>query len=136
MGDKVWVECHFLSKAAIGFASKLAPRRDGPYVIVRKRGPTSYEVVDPRNPTEPLGAYHAFNLTPYMGEPDDIPAPINKIRRRGRLRKSALPQGQFSQVPSIVDQSSNVTGSSFRRLRIQRGRLKPLDVLLAIPVMS
>lgn len=34
-GDHVWIDTHFLSNAAKGFASKLAPRRDGPYVIIR-----------------------------------------------------------------------------------------------------
>jgi len=34
VGDKVWAKEHHLSKAAEGFAAKLAPRYDGPYQVV------------------------------------------------------------------------------------------------------
>jgi len=34
VGDRVWSREHHLSKAAEGFAAKLAPRYDGPYQVV------------------------------------------------------------------------------------------------------
>jgi len=34
VGDIVWAKEHHLSKAAEGFAAKLAPRYDGPYQVV------------------------------------------------------------------------------------------------------
>jgi len=33
VGDVVWAKEHHLSKAAEGFAAKLAPRYDGPYQV-------------------------------------------------------------------------------------------------------
>jgi len=35
LGDKVWLRQHPLSKAAEGFAAKLAPKYDGPYTVTR-----------------------------------------------------------------------------------------------------
>jgi len=35
LGDKVWLRQHPLSKAAEGFADKLAPKYDGPYTVTR-----------------------------------------------------------------------------------------------------
>ncbi|KAH8272370.1 hypothetical protein KR026_009878, partial [Drosophila bipectinata] len=34
VGETVWAKKHHLSKAAEGFAAKLAPRYDGPYTVV------------------------------------------------------------------------------------------------------
>lgn len=119
----MWIDSHFLSNAAKGFASKLAPRRDGPYLILRKRGPASYEVADPDNPTVPLGVYHASNITPFMGDDQTTPDPVNKLRKRGRPKKEK-PRGQFvSNQSSSVDRLTTSAGSSSRRLRNQRGRL-------------
>ncbi|KAH8366446.1 hypothetical protein KR084_006420, partial [Drosophila pseudotakahashii] len=35
LGDRVWLRQHPLSKAAEGFAAKLAPKYDGPYVVFK-----------------------------------------------------------------------------------------------------
>lgn len=87
-GDKVMVTCHPLSKASKQFSAKLAPKRDGPYVILQKHGPTSYEVANPAHPTIPVGTYHTSMLTTYRGQPDEpLPEPEQQIRRRGRPRK-------------------------------------------------
>jgi len=50
VGDVVWAKEHHLSKAAEGFAAKLAPRYNGPYQVVdryathiqRKNGPFTF----------------------------------------------------------------------------------------------
>lgn len=42
--DIVWVNTHTLCRKKQQYTSKLAPRRDGPYVIRRQLGPNSYEV--------------------------------------------------------------------------------------------
>jgi len=50
VGDIVWAKEHHLSKAAEGFAAKLAPRYNGPYQVVdryathiqRKNGPFTF----------------------------------------------------------------------------------------------
>ncbi|GFX17737.1 retrovirus-related Pol polyprotein from transposon 412 [Trichonephila clavipes] len=43
-GEHVFVASHPLSKAAQGRSAKLMPRRDGPYVILTQRSPSSYEI--------------------------------------------------------------------------------------------
>jgi len=40
VGDTVWAKEHLLSKAAEGFAAKLAPRFDGPFTIKRFTSPS------------------------------------------------------------------------------------------------
>jgi hypothetical protein len=86
-GDHVLVNTHFLSNAQHGYSSKFAPRRDGPYVVLRKHGPVSYEVAHPDNLAEPLGVYHTSQLTPFINSEGPTPAPVRAMRKRGRPRK-------------------------------------------------
>lgn len=94
-GDYVWVTSHALSSKLKQFSQKLAPRRDGPYIITHRHGPCSYQVASPTQPGASLGIYHVSALTPYhsegTGPPADPPAPIQPIRRRGRPRKTQAP---------------------------------------------
>ena len=96
-GDYVYVASHTLSSAAHQRSSKLLPRRDGPYLILRQRGPSSYQIARPDQPNEPLGVYHVSALTPYrppedtMDPPMPLPAPTIPLRKRGRPRKTPLP---------------------------------------------
>jgi transposase InsO family protein len=90
-GDLVLVNTHTLSKASQGFSSKLAPRRDGPYVVIRRHGPASFEVAH-CSTKEPVGIYHASALQPFEGTDNvEIPRPAIPIRKRGRPRKIANP---------------------------------------------
>ncbi|GFW18601.1 hypothetical protein TNCV_1222621 [Trichonephila clavipes] len=61
-GEHVFVASHPLSNAAQGRSAKLMPRRDGPYVILTQRSPSSYEIASLDNPGEPLGVYHTSAL--------------------------------------------------------------------------
>lgn len=89
IGTKVFVNSHVLSNASKGITSKFIPKRDGPYVITRKIGSTSFEVSSPDNINIPLGIYHASALTPYRGTNEDhIPVPVHPMRKRGRPKKS------------------------------------------------
>ncbi|GFU29831.1 transposon Tf2-6 polyprotein [Trichonephila clavipes] len=63
-GEHVFVASHPLSNAAQGRSAKLMPRRDGPYVILTQRSPSSYEIASLDNPGVPLGVYHTSALTP------------------------------------------------------------------------
>ncbi|GFW96977.1 integrase catalytic domain-containing protein [Trichonephila clavipes] len=63
-GGYVFVASHPLSNAAQGRSAKLMPRRDGPYVILTRRSPSSYEIASLDNPGEPLGVYHTSALAP------------------------------------------------------------------------
>lgn len=82
VGDKVLVDVHALSKAKSSYTSKFAPRRDGPYIIIKVHSPTSYEVANLNQPTIPLGKYHVSALTNYRGL--DGESPIRPLRKRGR----------------------------------------------------
>lgn len=89
VGTHVLVNTHILSQASKGVTAKFVPKRDGPYVITRKVGSTSYEVASPANLTMPLGTYHASALTVYRGTNDTIqPEPVHPIKKRGRPKKS------------------------------------------------
>ncbi|GFU75032.1 transposon Tf2-6 polyprotein [Trichonephila clavipes] len=57
-GEHVFVASHPLSNAAQGRSAKLMPCRDGPYVILTQRSPSSYEIASLDNPGEPLGVYY------------------------------------------------------------------------------
>lgn len=86
-GDKVWVELHLPSNAKTKTTKKLLPRRDGPYVVLKQIGATSYEIAHPGRPTEPVATYHTSALTPYeLAAADEVPD--IPLRRRGRPRKS------------------------------------------------
>lgn len=90
-GDHVMVNTHVLSNAAHGFSSKLAPRRDGPYIIIKRHGPSSFEVANPKTPTISAGLYHASALRHYQNtNMTPLPQPAQPIRKRGRPRKALI----------------------------------------------
>lgn len=88
IASEVLVETHTLSNASKAISSKFVPKRDGPYIITRKVGSTTYEVSSPNNLDIPVGTYHASALTLYRGTNlNEAPAPVHPIRKRGRPRK-------------------------------------------------
>ncbi|GFW18870.1 uncharacterized protein TNCV_5133231 [Trichonephila clavipes] len=102
-GDKVRVTLHPLSNAAHKKTTKFMPKRDGPYIIVTQRSPTTYEVANPNNPQEVLGPYHSSALRPCI---DKEATPVMPLRKRGRPRKDnsagsssrAIPRNQRGSV--------------------------------------
>lgn len=144
-GDIVWLTTHTLSNAAKGYSSKFAPRRDGPYIIIRNHGPTSYEVAALTSPTVPLGVYHSSAISLYKSNSseNDPPDPVRAIRKQGRPKKEALPEisngtspmtsslrknmgkrrGPRKESVGASNRPANITDSSSRRSRSQRGRL-------------
>ncbi|GFT50761.1 transposon Tf2-11 polyprotein [Trichonephila clavipes] len=102
-GEHAFVASHPLSKAAQGRSAKLMPCRDGLYVILTQRSPSSYEIASLDNPGEPLGVYHTSALTPCN---NDKVKPLIPLRKRGRPPK--VPQ---------------TPGSSSGRRRNQRGKM-------------
>ncbi|GFV01601.1 uncharacterized protein TNCV_2961941 [Trichonephila clavipes] len=102
-GEHAFVASHPLSNAAQGRSAKLMPRRDGPYVILTQRSPSSYEIASLDNPGVPLGVYHTSALTHCN---KDKVKPLIPLRKRGRPPK--VPQ---------------TPGSSSGRRRNQRGRM-------------
>ncbi|KAJ3651879.1 hypothetical protein Zmor_017885 [Zophobas morio] len=88
-GDKVLLKSHTLSSSKSGFSSKLAPKRDGPYMILRIASPTTYELGSCTNPPERIGRYHAADLSPFVeGTGSDTLTPLIPKRRRGRPKKN------------------------------------------------
>ncbi|GFU89283.1 retrovirus-related Pol polyprotein from transposon 412 [Trichonephila clavipes] len=102
-GEHAFVASHSLSNAVQGRSAKLMPRRDGPYMILTQRSPSSYEIASLDNPGEPLGVYHTSLLTPCN---NDKVKPLIPLRNRGR--------------PPKVPQTH---GSSSGRRRNQRGKM-------------
>ncbi|RZC33810.1 hypothetical protein BDFB_001807, partial [Asbolus verrucosus] len=64
------------------------------YRILIQISPTSYEIADPKRPTENLGKYHAPTLKPFIGPMDSLEVPIVPIHRRGCPRKHKPVQNQ------------------------------------------
>jgi len=121
-GDRVWVNLHTHSNKAKKITSKFAPRRDGPYIILTQRSPTSYEIANIETPHVSLGAYHTSALRPCQEAIQATNGPINPIRKRGRPPKT--PTASKPPDDNGQSQSSNISpGYSPRRLRSQRGRL-------------
>ncbi|XP_018573667.1 protein NYNRIN-like [Anoplophora glabripennis] len=93
IGQKVLLKTHVLSNAQKGISSKLAPKRDGPYLITKLVTPTTYELSSISAPTEIVGRYHVSDLTEFR-EPEDgqpskiLPTPLVPKQKRGRTKKT------------------------------------------------
>ncbi|KAF8787753.1 Protein slit like protein [Argiope bruennichi] len=121
-GDKVWVTSHPISNKFKRKTSKFAPRRDGPYIILTQRSPTTYEIASPSDPSTSLGTYHTSALRSYSRNME-ADTPLHPIRKRGRPPKLNFP---FSPGTNRLPDNSNSV-SLPRRRRSQRGRMY-LDV--------
>ncbi|GFV42638.1 transposon Tf2-11 polyprotein [Trichonephila clavipes] len=55
-----------LSKTSQNRSAKLMPRRDGPYIVLSQRSPTTFVAASCDKPDEPLGVYHTSALTPFL----------------------------------------------------------------------
>lgn len=87
-GDKVLIKTHLLSKKDKQFTAKLAPKRDGPYVILQKVGAATYEIASIEDEDKSIGVYHTADITPYNeGTDEQTIQPIYPIRKRGRPKK-------------------------------------------------
>ncbi|GFY12141.1 integrase catalytic domain-containing protein [Trichonephila clavipes] len=106
-GDKVWVTLHPLSNAAHKKTAKFMPKRDGPYIIVTQRSPTTYEVVNPNNPHEVLGPYHSSALRPCIHKKA---TPVLPLRKRGRPRKDNSAGSSSRTIPR--NQRGSVTNGN------------------------
>ncbi|GFW72894.1 gag-Pol polyprotein [Trichonephila clavipes] len=118
-GDKVWVTLHPISSAKNKKTSKFMPKRDGPYLILTQKSPTSYVIASLANPSEPIATYHTSALTPVK---DINTSPIAPLRKRGRPRKVTF-TSQNEHVPSPSTSTTANYVSSPGRRRIHRGRL-------------
>ncbi|KNC27299.1 hypothetical protein FF38_06727 [Lucilia cuprina] len=84
VGTEVLVTTHVLSNVSKGITSKFVPKRDGPYIITKQIGSSTYEVSSPDNLT-----IHASTFTLYKGtNVRNNPVPVHPMKRRGRPRKA------------------------------------------------
>ncbi|GFW66928.1 retrovirus-related Pol polyprotein from transposon 17.6 [Trichonephila clavipes] len=102
-GEYVFVASHPLSNAGQGRSAKLMPGRDGPYVILTQRSPSSYEIASLDNSGVPLGVYHTSALTPCN---------IDKVKPLIPLRKRSRPP----KVPQTPGSSSGRRRNQERRM--------------------
>ncbi|XP_063635205.1 uncharacterized protein LOC134805954 [Cydia splendana] len=86
VGDNVLIKSHVLSNASKNVSAKFVPKRDGPYLVVKKVSPTTYLVADPGSPGEILGKYHSSQLVRFNSRDDVLPSPVVPKRNRGRPR--------------------------------------------------
>lgn len=96
VGDKVMVKNYALSSSAKGLTDKFFPRRDGPYEIVTKCSPTSYEIAAPDRLNVVLGKYHVIDMELYKGQ-DGVDDAVMPKKKRGRPRKN--PETNVSPSP-------------------------------------
>lgn len=127
-GDLVLVATNVLSSSARYQTAKLHPRRDGPYVILRKHGPCSYEISNPSDPNTPLSIYHTSALTPYQGPDLPLPNPERPLRRRGRPKKKTT-----TSTGLLAEASSSPEGEPVTRRRAVRARQTDVSSRSASP---
>lgn len=81
VGDKVLIATHILSKKANNLTAKFVPRRDGPYVVITKKGSSCYTIASTDDTQKPLGTYHGSDLSLFEGRSEK---PLYAITRRAR----------------------------------------------------
>ncbi|GBN06834.1 hypothetical protein AVEN_115961-1 [Araneus ventricosus] len=125
-GDKVWVTTQSVSKAHSTITAKFVPKRDGPYLILTQKSPTTYVMSRLDFPDEPLGTYDVPALHPIQSRDTQPVSPIKKRGRPPNTRTTSPPTGVRSSVkrhaPSHRAQQVS-SGSSSGRRRNQRRRL-------------
>ncbi|GFT14459.1 retrovirus-related Pol polyprotein from transposon 412 [Trichonephila clavipes] len=116
VNDLVWVKLHPLSKASQNRSAKLMPRRDGPYIVLSQRSPTTFVVASCDKPDEPLGVYHTSALTPFLNG-TETQSPVVPLKKRGRQRKQPLvPRGTAGEN-AIMSASTPPRRDGLRRCR-------------------
>ncbi|KAJ8963768.1 hypothetical protein NQ317_019030 [Molorchus minor] len=65
--QRVWKRCYAISDATKGLTSKLTPKFEGPYTIVKVLSPWSYELADDTGKSR--GVWHAKDIKAHP--PDD-----------------------------------------------------------------
>ncbi|GFS57217.1 hypothetical protein TNCV_491261 [Trichonephila clavipes] len=116
VNDLVWVKLHPLSKASQNRNAKLMPRRDGPYIVLSQRSPTTFVVASCDKPDEPLGVYHTSALTPFLNG-TETQSPVVPLKKRGRPRKQPLVRRGTAGENAIMSASTPPRRDGLRRCR-------------------
>ncbi|GFX68489.1 retrovirus-related Pol polyprotein from transposon 412 [Trichonephila clavipes] len=112
-GDKVWVTLHPISNAKNKKTSKFMPKRDGAYLILTQKSPTSYVIASLTNPSEQIATYHTSALTPFK---DMDTSPVAPLRKRGRPRKVTSTSTRNTHVPSPSTASTAISSRTIQSL--------------------
>lgn len=76
------METHPISNQEKQFSAKLAPKRDGPYIVMKKHGSSTYEIANINEPERSIGKYHASAITKFEKRHNVTPSPVVPIRQR------------------------------------------------------
>ena len=88
IGDKVLIKTHIISKADQGLTAKFTPRRDGPYMVMGKKGSSCYVIADIQKPNVPISTHHISALTLHS-DSNVSSKPMYPIRQGGRPANNA-----------------------------------------------
>ncbi|GBL91393.1 hypothetical protein AVEN_199233-1 [Araneus ventricosus] len=126
-GDRVFVTTHHLSNAAKGRITKFMAKRDGPYIILTQKSPTSYVIANPDNPNEPVGTHHKTALKVYKQDESATPCtPLENVEDHERLillvphRDSLVEVGTRGESVTITDSPSQTVDGAARTFRNQK----------------
>lgn len=111
------LKTHILSNAQKKISSKLAPKRDGPYIIAKVVTPTTYELSSLSNRNEMIGRYHVSDLTefrePDTGQSSQSTTPLVPKKNRGRPKKTQ--ETSISSCTPPEDRMLSTEGESVKR---------------------
>ncbi|GJQ75192.1 hypothetical protein Trydic_g9794 [Trypoxylus dichotomus] len=91
IGDLVLLKSHSLSDAKKGCTSKFAPKRYGPYKVLKTITPTTYELGTCADPSPLIGRYHVSDMgLPRPTYCRSTPESVGMKRTRGRPKQMSL----------------------------------------------
>ena len=93
VGDRVLVKTHILSNANQAKTSKFVSKRDGPYIVVEKKGSSSFVIADEKNANKPIATLHVSDITLFDGPKSQ---PIYPMRKRGRPKQKEMASNSTS----------------------------------------
>jgi hypothetical protein len=94
VGDKVWMKSHFLSDASKGFTSKLAPRREGPFLVTEKLSDRTFNLKSIES-GQVVAKVHINELSPYL-------EPIQDVQPQTSCSLSPQPKEPSNGSPSVL----------------------------------
>ncbi|GFT68774.1 retrovirus-related Pol polyprotein from transposon 412 [Trichonephila clavipes] len=68
---------------------KLMIWRDGPYIVLSQRSPTTFVVASCDKPDEPLGVYHTSALTPFLNG-TETQSPVVPLKKKRKATQTAI----------------------------------------------
>jgi len=120
VGDKVLLKSHFLSDGASGFSSKLAPKREGPYLVTNKVSSKSFDLKCLAS-GQVVNKAHINELTPYY-DPIDHESQLIISSQEWKAPCSVPPEEKL--LPSSLSQE---------RLYSYDGSSRAPNVVSALP---